>query len=884
MALTKTQVSQLYVSTFGRASEGAGNTFWQTDQADMVTTANVMLNTDAAKEYFGTTLDNDQAFIEHIYLNTLGKTVADDPTGIAFWVGELATKSKGEVITALINAATATENAGNAQDQFNNKVAVSDFTADSIEVFTDTATFTAYVSGVTHETSTVDTAKAAVTADIPPVAGETFTLTTGVDSILGTAGDDTFTANAGTNSINGTLQDTFQSVDTIGAGEGTDTLNAQLGSNGAATFAGTIADVENVNLTVFTGSTFNMANVSGAKTVTSNGSVGALAITNVGNVIDLGISNSKANVTMTYLDAAVQGTTDSMALNLSGANGTTAAQTVTVNNTAAGTIETLTVNSTGSASSIAVAGTAFNATTTLNVTGDQNVTMTTAGMAALTSVDASAATGNVSVNITPATGNVVAKGGAGDDTFTLAALTSSDSFDGGAGTDTFASALTGTVTGVVALANVETVKLSTNATASMSMAGAASLSTIKIGGTNDANVITLNSIAATAATVEFNGAGTTTAQNINGLNYNLATSSATTDALAISVGNTTAAGIATDKAKNAVTTIASITANGVENITLSTANLGADDTTVAGVSGGLAVTALTANTLQNLTVTSDTLVNIGTVTATTVNTIDASAAAGGMTVNYAAATNSAVTGSTAVTYTGGAGVDTITAATAGTNSISTGAGNDVVTMGISTLKNTIDLGAGNDSIQLAGATASIFDTITTGTGVDTIKFDHADALANTPAIAKVVVTDFTVGSGGDKLDLDSNIASNNATILVNFQQVAAGAATTAGSGMVAIADNIDMSAVTNQATLNAAVTAVLTTTTANTLTDFNNAASELYIAIDDGADTYVLLLESNGTDTAFDATTAQDNATLMVKLTGVTDVTKLTTDNFVDFL
>jgi hypothetical protein len=29
MALTKTQVSQLYVSIFGRASEGEGNTFWQ---------------------------------------------------------------------------------------------------------------------------------------------------------------------------------------------------------------------------------------------------------------------------------------------------------------------------------------------------------------------------------------------------------------------------------------------------------------------------------------------------------------------------------------------------------------------------------------------------------------------------------------------------------------------------------------------------------------------------------------------------------------------------------------------------------------------------------------------------------------------------------------
>jgi hypothetical protein len=86
-ALTKTEVSQLYVAIFGRASEGEGNSYWQTIGLDMAATANVMLKTDAAKDYFGANLNSNQAFIEHIYLNTLNKTLAEDSNGIAYWVG-----------------------------------------------------------------------------------------------------------------------------------------------------------------------------------------------------------------------------------------------------------------------------------------------------------------------------------------------------------------------------------------------------------------------------------------------------------------------------------------------------------------------------------------------------------------------------------------------------------------------------------------------------------------------------------------------------------------------------------------------------------------------------------------------------------------------------
>ena len=134
MALTMTEVSQLYVSIFGRASEEEGNLFWQ-QETTLTSAASNMLTTTAAKDYFGTSLDTDQAFIEHIYLNTLGKTKIDDPTGIAFWVSALSNpaNTRGFVISELIRAAQSASTAGNAQDQFNNRVSASYYYATTVK-------------------------------------------------------------------------------------------------------------------------------------------------------------------------------------------------------------------------------------------------------------------------------------------------------------------------------------------------------------------------------------------------------------------------------------------------------------------------------------------------------------------------------------------------------------------------------------------------------------------------------------------------------------------------------------------------------------------------------------------------------------------------------
>jgi formylglycine-generating enzyme required for sulfatase activity len=173
--LTTTQVSRLYAAIFGRASDGQGNAFWQ-KQPDSASAAEAILDTPDAKDYFEGSLDTNQAFIEHIYSNTLGKTLENDPDGIAFWVEQLeGGASRGQVVAALVdtiesyapgqpdhpNADDATNAAFN---QFTNRVTVSDYMAE--EKFLPARIAETFFGqdglNVTREVATVQAAKTKV--------------------------------------------------------------------------------------------------------------------------------------------------------------------------------------------------------------------------------------------------------------------------------------------------------------------------------------------------------------------------------------------------------------------------------------------------------------------------------------------------------------------------------------------------------------------------------------------------------------------------------------------------------------------------------------------------------------------------------------------------
>lgn len=182
MALTQTQVSELYVAIFGRASEGEGNAFWATKETSEAA-ATEMFTLSVVRDYFGVTNFTDEAnvrtVVEAIYLNSLGKAPADDVAGIQFWVDYVVTdgNSMGAMAAALVVAANDPANVGVAQDTFNNKVAVSNHTADTVEAFTDFAEFQGFISSVDETTASVDAAKVAVDGSVA------FSLTTGLAAV-----------------------------------------------------------------------------------------------------------------------------------------------------------------------------------------------------------------------------------------------------------------------------------------------------------------------------------------------------------------------------------------------------------------------------------------------------------------------------------------------------------------------------------------------------------------------------------------------------------------------------------------------------------------------------------------------------------------------------
>ncbi len=281
MGLTQTQISQLYISVFGRASEGDGSEYWMNDQNDMATAVEVMLATDAAKEYFGTALDTNQAFIEYIYENTLGKTYADDPVGIDFWAELLdGGVSKGQIVANLIEAAQEPGNAGDAQDQFFNKTLVSNYVADKMATYTDQALFEDFISGVDGTEASVAAAMAKVDAQ---GSGKGFILTTGVDLFDGTSHGDIFIAPSGTLGPNDNLIDTNN--------DDSDVLNVSLAKDMDGVNEPVIQKIETINVTYdhLSGAVtaFDASNVVGANI---NMLIGR-AIDGTAMVVDAGMNN-----------------------------------------------------------------------------------------------------------------------------------------------------------------------------------------------------------------------------------------------------------------------------------------------------------------------------------------------------------------------------------------------------------------------------------------------------------------------------------------------------------------------------------------------------------------------------------------------------------------
>jgi hypothetical protein len=244
-------ITALYVGYFDRAPDPAGLQFWidQIDNGREFNTiaADFAASPEATALYPYLTapgVASPATFFSSIYQNLFNR--APDAEGLAFWTGVLTDGSvtAADMIEAIINGAT-----GDDLLTLDNKVEVGldwataaantpGFTYDAAAA----AAAVAIVDGVTDDAATVAAAKAVTATGVTSVSvGDTFTLTTGVDDITGTGGQDTFQAVA-----SGGAGNTLNIFDSVDGGAGVDTMNLALG--GSADNIRPLLDIKNVEI------------------------------------------------------------------------------------------------------------------------------------------------------------------------------------------------------------------------------------------------------------------------------------------------------------------------------------------------------------------------------------------------------------------------------------------------------------------------------------------------------------------------------------------------------------------------------------------------------------------------------------------------------------
>ena len=904
MALTKTQVSELYVSIFGRASEGEGNTYWQ-NGTDTETVANQMLATDAANDYFGGTLD-DQAFVEHIYLNTLNKKATDDPDGIAYWVSELENgASRGKVVSDLVAAVKSYENSTDpvtkaAYDQFMNRVEVSNHTADTLEEapsdYKISLAFKCDANpagelNVTADPATVEAAEEMVNDLVPPVQGQVIPLTAGIDYKDGTDGDDIFDGSVNDNGVA-----TLNSADRLDGKAGEDTVVASLTGG---TVAATLTNIEKLQIIDSGTSTFNMINAKGVDSIEVKNSSTATTVQNIDSLAtDISITDQNQAVTFTYLNSALSGD-NNLQVNLSGAQVGSSLSIIQQAGSDNSGLETLTLNSIAGNTNFLTSATATynnavgpSTVKKIVVTGSDDLNIATALNASVADVDASTLVGGLTASFANTASNMSVKGGEGKDAITLTANTGNVTVDMGTGDDTFAMTAAATFntqdtidggegadTLSVQAANAEAI------TATLSNVSNMEALTLNTAGTNAAatnatyfgDIATVNLAAGTAGVY-----GVTMDAGEKTLNVGVKNGAST-------LGNTltvTDTGTATDDVVNIINansgtsltdTFAgkNITSNGYETVNI---NTGSNITPTAQTLGTVAVNADSTSNANTINISG---VNGVTLAAATSNgsglfTIDASGLTGTATLAMTAAParTGGVTGDVKVVGSDNASNatglgDTLLGSTAEKNTINAGAANDTVTGG--SLADTIDLGEGNDTLIASngddvvdGGTGN--DTLNAGTGEQTLK----GGAGNDTIVMGATLTAKDVVEGGEGTD----------TLNISAAATASVAAGVKGFETLALAGAVTQDMI--QFTNNSSFTKIAAAATA-TMSFTNAGASVDTLEITDfavGADAVTGITESRLVDTANDSLTVNASGTVSSTANaGNTNITTLTVND-----
>ena len=817
MALTESQIQELYIAYFGRPADVEGKAYWSGSSTGISTVLGFAANMHSQSEFqdaYGSKKTATQ--VNQIYQNLFSRDA--DAAGLEYWTGQIANGSLklAEIAVHLIWAAknntggsadkTALENKVAAATEFTTDVAADAtaqlaYTADDADAFTTAKTF---ITGITTTAATaaeIDTQVTSIktTYTANEAKGVTYTLATTADDITGGSKNDTF---SGVVDADTAANDTFSALDSLDGGAGTDLLKVTFASDAGNTNtfpAATISNIETFSIKNQDDNdavTVNFANISGETTVKSELSTSDVTFTNLasGTNVDLIGNGSLSNGAFSYGYAAAANTST-----LDIMDGVTAGA---VTETGTGLL-TSNINSTGAANTIGALGiaasvTALNinattnlttgaitsaAVTTLTITGAGNVDIDAGALDADTDViDASASTGAVDIlvgNVADNTGvsaDLTVTTGSGNDDVDLTGLDAADeiSITLGAGDD------------IVYIDEV--IQASSTTSPGDVLAGGDGTDTLS------ALTATLDSHATTTTVSGFEkinitdehsgsldvadfGTGITTVTlaagahsgNAGDISFNAGAS--VLNIADVNDGNLalTAAGTATTDSLTINLTDTAADALGDESLTITKIETVTLDT-------DLATSTLTAQVLENVSLTADTGgtttfnvtgANALSVDIITAGTVDFSGSTGAITMT----TNMVGTTSGTSTLTGGSGADTLVGDTNDTTNITGGAGNDNITGGSDA--ETISGGAGNDTINSsAGA-----DTITGGAGNDTITLGAAtqtvDAGAGDDTVyaANYLAFGYSIvgGAGTDILDVEAAEVIGDGSVVSGFE-------------------------------------------------------------------------------------------------------------------
>lgn len=866
MAMTPEQRTEVY-RFFAIAFEAAPGTVYL-DQVDAALSSGLsmkqVVNIFTTKAEFTATypsfLTNDEFAVALVNRVTAGatisntaKTAAIDQVKAALGTG----LSRGDAIyNVFTNLAglTGDANYGSVATMLANKVKVAQYYTETLlSNSTNLATLRSVIANVTPETDT-SSAAAIVNAinSTAAGAGQTFTLTQGVDTGLaftGTAGNDIYNsaydlANNGAHTLSG--------LDSLDGGAGNDTLNVTDSDGGKIKVSNaTVKNIETLNVQSIGTLESNAANVSGwtglttanfvvngvVQTLTVAGTT-ALTATNAGGGLTAvgGLSQTLTAtggaVTASGSVGAVSVTQNSQAGNNATINGGTTVSftgsnvttgTVTIGTTTApsGTVSVASSGNYNDGSDVTLGAITVKGGSTVSVTQSSGITAAESAAAVDDGTNNTVTLSDVSVTGTSSTTSVTVTQDAAQD----------EVDDDGTGIGVI-----GVVNGAVSITDVN----------AASATNAGTITTVTL---NNFGAATVNSGA--LATINLKGTGT----SLTATQGALTTPTVTTQTLNLDKVTTTGA-VTID---SDITTLNVKSASNASTLT----SLVASGATTVNISGD-----------ANLTLTGQTLAAATQITSTST---------GNVTLGSALATTTA--------YTGGSGKDTITLAASHAKAVATGGGDDNVTVGGAfAAGGSVDAGDGTDTLTLADTVAVTVSSSNAFSGLisnferlsltGTADADQTVNLANIDNINYVTVagvdtgntlslTNATTGitlvaNSGTAGTLLASLATNGSSDVANVNISAATAKTVTGltlTGFETINFSTDDSATT--ATGIAHIVTTLTDADAKTIT----VAGDAGLTIGTFAGTALTSFDASGV-TKGAVTIATDNLAAAATLSG----------------